>query len=80
MNSPAPRPPTINAETAARALCEVFLANADSGDNAANDHLITEMVGRIRTRWRDVDSTPHTRAMPDRTDCGAAARGLDVAP
>lgn len=48
----------ISAEAAARALCELFLANADRGDNAANDHLIAEMVDHIRTRWRDVDSTP----------------------
>ncbi len=32
------------------ALCELFLANADRGDNAANDHLIAEMVARIRTQ------------------------------
>ncbi len=48
----------ISAEAAARTLCEVFLANADRGDNAANDHLIAEIVDRIRTRWRDADSTP----------------------
>jgi hypothetical protein len=42
--------PRISAEAAARILCELFLANADRGDNAANDHLIAEMVGRIRTQ------------------------------
>jgi hypothetical protein len=45
-----PDRPVISAETAARALCELFLANADRGDNAANDHLITEMVERIRAQ------------------------------
>ncbi|MGH3824584.1 MAG: hypothetical protein ACRDRA_17385 [Pseudonocardiaceae bacterium] len=40
----------ISAETAATALCEMFLANADRGDNAANDYLIAEIVDRIRTR------------------------------
>jgi hypothetical protein len=51
-------PPMISTEAAARALGELFLANADRGDNAANDHLIAEIVSRIRTRWCDVDSTP----------------------
>ena len=50
MSSPVPGPPTISAEAAARALCELFLANADRGDNAANDYLIAEMVRRIRTQ------------------------------
>ncbi|MGH3799151.1 MAG: hypothetical protein ACRDTD_03280 [Pseudonocardiaceae bacterium] len=39
----------ISAEAAAMALCELFLANADRGDNAANDDLIAEMLDRIRT-------------------------------
>ncbi|MGH3800526.1 MAG: hypothetical protein ACRDTD_10410 [Pseudonocardiaceae bacterium] len=50
MSSPVPGPPRISAEAAAKALCELFLANADRGDNAANDHLVAEMVGRIRTQ------------------------------
>jgi hypothetical protein len=45
----------ISVEAAARALCELFLANADRGDNAANDHLIAEMVGRIRTQQESRD-------------------------
>ena len=45
----------ISAEAAARALCELFLANADQGDNAANDHLIAEMVGCIRAQQQSRD-------------------------
>lgn len=55
MSSPVPGPPTISAEAAARALCELFLTNADRGDNAANDHLIAEMVRRIRTQQKTHD-------------------------
>jgi hypothetical protein len=43
----------ISAEAAAKALC---LTNADRGDNAANDHLIAEMVGRIRAQQESRDS------------------------
>jgi hypothetical protein len=50
VSSPVPGPPMISADAAAKALCELFLANADRGDNAANDHLIAEIVGRIRTQ------------------------------
>lgn len=50
MSSPVPGPPVISAEVAAKALCELFLTNADRGDHAANDHLVAEMVGRIRAR------------------------------
>ncbi|MGH3776321.1 MAG: hypothetical protein ACRDRR_11410 [Pseudonocardiaceae bacterium] len=42
-------PPLISADVAARALQECFLANADRGDNAANDELVAELVRRIRT-------------------------------
>lgn len=56
MSSPVPGPPIISAEAAARALCELFLANADRGNNAANDYLIAEMVGRIRTQQEQLDS------------------------
>jgi hypothetical protein len=55
VSSPVPGPPMIRPEAAARALCELFLANADRGDNAANDHLIAEMVGRIRTQQQSRD-------------------------
>jgi hypothetical protein len=50
VSSPVPGPPRISTEAAARTLCEVFLTNADHGDNIANDHLITEIVGRSRTQ------------------------------
>jgi hypothetical protein len=48
VNSPVPVPPLISAEAAARALQEYFLANADRGDNAANDELIAEILRRMR--------------------------------
>jgi hypothetical protein len=57
VNSPVPGSPMISAEAAARALCELFLANADRGDNAANDHLIAEMVERIRTQQEQLEVT-----------------------
>jgi len=50
MSSPVPDPPVISADAAARALREYFLANADRGDDAANDELIAEMLRRIRAR------------------------------
>ena len=48
VSSPVPDPPLISADAAARALQEHFLANADRGDNAANDELVAEMLRRIR--------------------------------
>jgi hypothetical protein len=39
----------ISANTAAKALHDYFLANADRGDNAANDGLVHALVRRIRT-------------------------------
>lgn len=45
-----PAPPVISADTAARALRDHFLANADRGDNAANDELVAELAHRIRAR------------------------------
>lgn len=86
MSSPVPDPPMISPEAAARALCEVFLANADRGDNAANDHLITEMVGRTRAQQESRDGDrgqqpPILLAEP--TPTGGDGRGqpphLDVA-
>ncbi len=48
MSSSVPDPPLISADAAARALQEYFLANAERGDNAANDELVAEMLRRIR--------------------------------
>ena len=56
MSSSVPDRPMISAEAAAKALCELFLTNADRGDNAANDHLLAEIVGRIRTQQESRDS------------------------
>ncbi|MGH4008136.1 MAG: hypothetical protein ACRDTH_08275 [Pseudonocardiaceae bacterium] len=47
---PVPDQLLISAEAAARVLQEHFLANADRGDHAANDELVTEILRRIRTR------------------------------
>jgi hypothetical protein len=41
-------PSVISADAAAKALAGIFLANADRGDNAANDEIIAEMVRRMR--------------------------------
>ena len=49
MSSPVvPGPPLISADAAARALQEYFLANADRGDNAANDEFVAELLRRMR--------------------------------
>jgi hypothetical protein len=52
--SEGPRPERVtvigNPEAAARALRDLFLANADCGDNAANDELVAELVWRIRAQ------------------------------
>ncbi|MGH3754617.1 MAG: hypothetical protein ACRDRP_18345 [Pseudonocardiaceae bacterium] len=50
MSAPVPDPPLLSADAAARALQEYFLANADRGDDAANDELVAEMLRRIRAR------------------------------
>lgn len=48
MSSPVPGPPLIDSTAAAgKALCDFFLANADRGDNTANDELVAELVRRI---------------------------------
>lgn len=47
---PSPGPPLISAAAAASALQGYFLANADRGDNAANDQLVAELVRRIRAQ------------------------------
>ncbi|MGH3897088.1 MAG: hypothetical protein ACRDTA_02320 [Pseudonocardiaceae bacterium] len=46
----APAPPLISADAAAEALRDFFLANAERGDNAANDQLVAELVRRIRAQ------------------------------
>jgi len=42
-------------EAAGKALGELFLANADCGDDAANDHLVAELVRRIRAQQHSRD-------------------------
>jgi hypothetical protein len=49
VSSPAPDPPVISADAAARMLCDYFLANAERGDNAANDEFVAELALRLRT-------------------------------
>lgn len=48
MSSPGPNDPPLTSADAARALRDLFLANADRGANAANDELVAELVRRIR--------------------------------
>lgn len=50
MNSRMFHPPVIDADAAATALRDLFLANADRGDNAANDEFVAELVRRIRAQ------------------------------
>ncbi|HKR48209.1 MAG TPA: hypothetical protein VJT72_01295 [Pseudonocardiaceae bacterium] len=50
VGSPAPGPSSINTDAAGRALRECFLANADRGDDAANDELVAELARQIRAR------------------------------
>jgi hypothetical protein len=50
VSSPVPDLPLVSADAAARALQEYFLANADRGDDAANDEFVAEMLRRIRAR------------------------------
>lgn len=49
VSSPVFDPPLLSAD-AARALQEYFLANADRGDDAANDKLVAEILRQIRAR------------------------------
>jgi len=58
-----PGPPLISADAAARALQEHFLANADRGDDAANDELVAELLRRIRAR----QATATNRTTTNRT-------------
>jgi hypothetical protein len=56
MSCPASGPPLINSpDAAARVLCDYFLANADRGNNAANDELVAELIHRIRTQQASSD-------------------------
>jgi hypothetical protein len=48
VSSPVPGRPVISADAAARVLCDHFLANAERGDNAANDEFVAELSLRIR--------------------------------
>ena len=50
MPRPADLPVIDSPEAAGRALGELFLTNADRGDDAANDDLVAEVVRRIRVQ------------------------------
>ena len=51
MNVPGSDPPLAGSPaTAAEALRDYFLANAEAGDNIANDELVFELVRRIRAQ------------------------------
>ena len=60
MSSRVPGLPLIRADAAARALRDLFLANADRDDNAANDELVTELVRRIRAQ-RSSSASDHNQ-------------------
>lgn len=56
MSSSVIRPPLVDSpDAAARMLCDHFLANADRGDNAGNDELVTELARRIRVQQASSD-------------------------
>lgn len=56
MNAPGSDPRLIDSPaTAAEALRGYFLANADRGDNVANDELVAELVRLIRARQASGD-------------------------
>jgi hypothetical protein len=55
-------PPLIDSpDAAARMLCDYFLANADRGNNAANDELVAELIHRIRTQQASSDGSRRCR-------------------
>ena len=56
MSCPVSGLPLIDSpDAAARVLCDYFLANADRGNNAGNDELVTELIHRIRTQQASSD-------------------------
>ena len=59
---PMPDPPVISADAAAQVLCDYFLANAERGDNAANDEFIAELALRMRTGQARSGSASFPRA------------------
>jgi hypothetical protein len=50
VNPSVPGSPLISANAASKALQDYFLANADRGDNAANDELVDALLRRIRAQ------------------------------
>jgi hypothetical protein len=57
----------ISADAAARMLCDYFLANAERGDNTANDEFVAELALRMRTGQAcsvDVDFPRATETAP----------------
>ncbi|MGH3899291.1 MAG: hypothetical protein ACRDTA_13830 [Pseudonocardiaceae bacterium] len=56
MSAPGSGPSLIDSPAAAaEALRDYFLANAEAGDNAANDELVAELVRRIRAQQASSD-------------------------
>jgi uncharacterized membrane protein YccC len=55
-STPTPMPVIDSPVAASQALRDLFLANADRGDDAANDHLVAELVRRIRAQQNSRDS------------------------
>lgn len=58
-NPGMPNPMMPSQAAAAQALYDYFLANADRGDHAANDELVTELLRRIRARQAARDWSGH---------------------
>jgi hypothetical protein len=67
---PRARSTVISADAAARMLCDYFLANAERGDNAANDEFVAELALRMRTGQARVGASfpraTETTAVPHR--------------
>jgi hypothetical protein len=59
-----PDDPALTSANAARALRDMFLANADHGANTANDELVAELVRRIR-------------ALQGSSDCGRGPQATE---
>ncbi len=63
---PIPELPVMSAQDAGKVLCELFLTNAERGNNAVNDELVAELVHRIRTAQhsRDHHNSPPPPSHP----------------
>lgn len=75
VNLPIPESPVMSAQDAARALCELFLTNAERGNRAGHDELVAELAHRVRAQQQSSDhhSSPPPPGRPtDSTPMGGA--------